>query len=128
MLCNKYQLRQGIKEYIRKDIIGVYIMTILEAWNLQGSIKGVSKLTGYSNDKIIKELSTLGIVINDTHKDIMELYNKDLSVIEIANRLKISPKVVRRYLPRVRPEYNVNPSKNALAIKKYRQKKQSVDM
>ena len=99
-------------------------MTILEAWNTQGSIKGVVKLTGFSNDKVIKELSTMGIIINNTHREIIEHYNNGLSVEEIADRLKLSTKVIGRYLPRTRPLYNVNPSENALRIKECRRRKE----
>lgn len=99
------------------------ILTILEAWNREGTIKGTARQSGTSVDKVSKELSSLGVIINDTHKEIMELYKQKMPIDEISNKLKISPRVVARYLPRVRPEYNVDQSENALKIKKCREKK-----
>lgn len=95
-------------------------MTILEAWNANGTIKSTAKETGGSWQRVVKELSTAGVIINQTHQDIIDLYNKQVSAEQIAKTLDMSVKTVKSYLPRVRPEYNVNPSKNALAIKKHR--------
>ncbi len=93
---------------------------ILDLYNEFGSIKAVSKKTRYSWNRVVKSLSSSGVVINPTHALILQYHEKGLSSLEIANQMEISVKTVQAYLPRVRPVYGENLSKNALKIKKWR--------
>lgn len=85
-----------------------------------GSIKAVSKRTRYSWNRIVKSLSTSGVIINPTHALILQYHEKGLTPLQIANQMEISVKTVQAYLPRVRPVYREDLSKNALKIKKWR--------
>lgn len=95
---------------------------ILELYDELGSIKAVSKRTRYSWNRIVKSLSTSGVVINQTHALIIEYHEKGLTPLQIANQMEISVKTVQAYLPRVRPVYGEDLSKNALKIKRWRGK------
>ena len=95
---------------------------ILELYDEFGSIKAVSKRTRCSWNRVVKSLSTSGVVINPTHALILQYYEKGLSPSEIANQMEINVKTVQAYLPRVRPVYGGNLSKNALKIKRWRGK------
>lgn len=96
---------------------------ILLAWEETLSIKSVEAKTGISWNKIVKTLSSEGIIINDTHKKILEHYKDNKTPEQISNLMKISIKTVKSYLPRVRPIYNENLSVNALRIIKCRKQK-----
>ena len=89
------------------------------------TIGGVSRRTGYSWNRIAKALSTHGIIINDTHKKILSLYNSGIGVNEIAKQMHLHTKSVQSYLPRMRPIYGQALSKNAQNIKKCRLKKKN---
>lgn len=98
---------------------------ILDAYKLKKSIKATAAQTGYSWNRIVKSLSSNGIILNDTHQKIIDLYNRKVPVYDIASQLKISIKTVESYLPRMRPIYNENPSTNAMRIKKCRDGKKA---
>ena len=87
-----------------------------------GSVKAVSRQTGYSWNRIVKSLSSNGIVINPTHALILDYHERGLTPLQIANQMEISVKTVQAYLPRVRPVYGEDLSKNALKIKRWRGK------
>lgn len=95
---------------------------IKELYDELGSVKAVSKRTRYSWNRIVKSLSTSGVVINPTHALILQYYEKGLTPLQIANQMNISVKTVQAYLPRARPVYGENLSKNALKIKRWRGK------
>ena len=95
---------------------------ILRTWNENKSIKAVSKSLNISYQKVLKSLSSNGIIINNTHQKIMDYQNQGKSIQEISEIMKMNIKVIQSYLPRVRPIYNVNQSQNALRIQKFRQK------
>lgn len=95
---------------------------ILELYDELGSIKAVSKRIRCSWNRIVKSLSTSGVIINQTHALIIEYHGKGLTPFQIANQMEISVKTVQAYLPRVRPVYGENLSKNALKIKRWRGK------
>lgn len=95
---------------------------IKELYDELGSIKAVSKRIRCSWNRIVKSLSTSGVVINPTHALILQYYEKGLTPLQIANQMNISVKTVQAYLPRVRPVYGENLSKNALKIKRWRGK------
>ena len=98
---------------------------IKQCFEKTGSVKGASKETGYSWNKIVKSLSSNGVTINYTHYQIMQLHEKGLSVDQIAKQVGVNVKTVQAYLPRVRPVYAEDRSKNALAIKKWRERKKA---
>lgn len=95
---------------------------ILELYDELGSIKAVSKRIRCSWNRVVKSLSSSGVVINPTHALILQYHEKGLSLLEIANQMEISVKTVQAYLPRVRPVYGEDLSKNALKIKRWRGK------
>lgn len=95
---------------------------IKELYDELGSVKAVSERTGCSWNRVVKSLSTSGVVINQTHALILNYYEKGLSPSEIANQMEINVKTAQAYLPRVRPVYGENLSKNALKIKRWRGK------
>lgn len=98
---------------------------IRECFEKTGSVKATSKETGYSWNKVVKSLSSNGITINYTHDQIMQLHEKGLSVGQIAKQVGVNAKTVQSYLPRVRPVYMEDRSKNALAIKRCRERKKA---
>lgn len=98
---------------------------ILSVYADRKSIKGVKKIVGVSDHRIRKVLTANGIIINVTHKKILEMHSKGIPIADIANTLRISESVVQSYLPPVRPIYKINPSVNALRIKKCREKKKN---
>lgn len=95
---------------------------IVEAYNTTLSVKAVSKETGYSWQKIVKALSSEGIIVNDLHYQISRLHDNGKSVEQIAKELEVSESTVQAYLPRVRPIYNEHLSQNAQRIKKCRER------
>lgn len=95
---------------------------ILDSWNRNGTIRSVVKDTGYSWFKIVKSLSSSGIIVNDNHAQILDYHNKGKSVGEISSLLNLNERTVNAYLPRVRPVYGENQSANALRIIKCRSK------
>lgn len=99
---------------------------IANIFNQEKTVRGVARRTGYSWNKIIKSLSTNGIIINDTHRKILSLYNAGMGREEIANQVHMSVRSVQCYLPRVRPVYGETISENAKRIKKCRLKKKDI--
>ena len=97
---------------------------ILSAYEEIQTITGIKKKTGYSWQRIAKTLSTEGIVVNETQRIILKLYEKGLSADEIATATGYAKSTVDSYFPRCRPIYNENLSRNALRIKRCRSKKQ----
>lgn len=86
------------------------------------SIRAVSRETGYSWQRVVKILASNEIIINDTHRLILKLYNKGVSSEEIAKQIGCNIRTVNAYLPKKRPYYGINPSENAKRIKKHRDK------
>lgn len=94
---------------------------ILSSWNSHKTLGGVAQELRISWGRVAKALSSAGVIINDTHAKILELYAEKKSVNEIAASLKLNPKVVQAYLPRIRPAYGKpNRTTNALRIAKHR--------
>ena len=96
---------------------------IIEAFKEMQTVTGTHRKTGYNWQQIAKVLSTHSIVANNTQALILKLYDKGKNVKEISKLTGYAESTVVAYLPRVRPVYNENPSKNAQRIKKYRQRK-----
>lgn len=98
---------------------------ILNAYKIRPTITGVKKITGYSWQKIAKTLSSEGIIANDNQALILDLHGKGMSIAEISKAVGCKEETIMAYLPRVRPAYNENQSKNALCIKKCRLKRKN---
>lgn len=96
---------------------------ILNAFNDTGSVKGTVEKTGYSWNRVVKSLSSSGIVINDTHEIILDLCESGMTPDQIAKQLGINIKTVQAYLPRTRPVYGENRSKNATRINEWRNRR-----
>lgn len=99
------------------------IEEILSVYNRTQSVKAVTKETGCGWQRVVKILSSNGIILNDTHGLILKLQEEGKSIEEISRQVGYSVKTVQAYIPAVRPFYNVNPSENAQKIKKYRERK-----
>lgn len=102
-----------------------YICTeqhIISAWYLHHSVNRIAKDYNISWNRVVKTLSSNGIVCNETHRLILDLYNKGFDAKLIAKLLPISEKTVEAYLPRSRPVYGENLSRNAINIRKCRNK------
>lgn len=88
---------------------------VLKAFDRTQSVKATAKETGCSWNRVVKILSSNGIIINDTHKLILRLKKEGKTVSEIAKETGHSEKTVSAYLPAKRPDYNTNLSVNANA-------------
>lgn len=99
---------------------------IKDVFMQEKTIIGTVRRTGYSWNKIVKSLSSNGIIINKTHRKILEMYYSGIEVQDIARELHISIECVQSYLPRVRPVYGLTLSANAKRIKKCRAKKRNI--
>lgn len=95
--------------------------TILSTYN-SGiySIKGIAQCTGYSHHKVSKTLSDNGIILTENQEIILKLFDDGKNIDEIIKITGLSRKTVYKYLPRVKPPYMENRSKNALRIEKCR--------
>lgn len=96
---------------------------ILSVYKKTQSIRATAKEVGCGWQKVVKTLSSNGIIISDTHKKILEMYRDGKTIETIAHKTGYSIKSVQAYIPYTRPYYNVNPSENAKRIKKCREKK-----
>lgn len=90
-----------------------------------GSLKRVTQELGISFQRARKLLTAKGIIINETHEKILNLYSKGKTPKEIADELKLSINTIRSYLPPVRPLYKINQSTNALRIATWRKNKKN---
>lgn len=93
---------------------------ILKSFGKTGSIRETAQEVGCSWNRVVKSLSSSGIVINDTHSMILRLLDAGMSAQDIAHQLSLNVKTVEAYLPRVRPVYGENRSKNAIKINEWR--------
>lgn len=98
---------------------------ILKAFNKYGSVKGAVEETGCSWNRVVKSLSSSGIIINETHGMILDMHDTGMTAQEIARQLSLNVKTVQAYLPRTRPMYGENRSKNAIKIKEWRDKRKT---
>ena len=98
---------------------------ILEAYKECQTITGIHKITGYHWQRIAKTLSTAEIIVNSTQALILDLYEKGKTIDEISKSTGFARSTVFSYLPRSRPAYMENRSKNALKIEKCRKNKNS---
>ena len=88
------------------------------------SLKATAIQFGIGWQKVRKILINEGIYTSETSKKIQEMYNSGMHLEEISEKMGISKSAVDSYLPYLKTEYNkLNPSKNALLIRKCRSKK-----
>ena len=83
---------------------------ILELYDELGSIKAVSKRIRCSWNRVVKSLSSSGVVINPTHALILQYHEKGLSPLEIANQMAS----MHSYADEI--EDHVTQLKNALSV------------
>lgn len=96
---------------------------IIRWYNAVGSVNQTADICECSQHRVIKTLSSNGIIINKTHEKILDLHNQGLSAQEIAVLLERNVKTVQAYLPRVRKcIYGECSSRNARNIKRHREK------
>lgn len=69
------------------------------------NVSAVARRFGLDPQRVIKILSSEGIVINMRHKRILDLRAAGSSVEDIAKWLHISPRTVQKYLPAEKPYY-----------------------
>lgn len=101
--------------YIDKEIADAYKRT--------GFVNRTVEMTGYSWNRVVKSLSSSGIIINDTNRRILDLRESGMDTAEIAKQLGLNHKTVESYIPRTRPVYGENRSKNAENIRRWRLEK-----
>lgn len=95
---------------------------ILVTYKKLGSVKATKIECGVSEHRIRKILTAKGIVINDTHAYILNLYGQGKTADQISETVGLSKSVVQSYLPPKRPLYRIEQSPNALKIAKWRDK------
>ena len=81
------------------NILELELNKAVESYNRHRNIKKVSNELGYSESKIRKLLVTAGVNFSPKHFIIKELFDDGYTVKEIAEKLKISKKVVNDYVP-----------------------------
>lgn len=96
---------------------------IYDTFRSTGSVRETAKEIGCSWNKVVKSLASSGVVINDTHGMILDMHDTGMSAQEIARQLSLNVKTVQAYLPRIRPVYGENRSKDAKRIKEWRDRK-----
>lgn len=96
---------------------------IYDTFRSTGSVRETAKEIGCSWNRVVKSLASSGVIISDTHVMILDMHDAGMSVHEIARQLSLNTKTVQAYLPRVRPVYGENRSKDAKRIKEWRDRK-----
>lgn len=88
-----------------------------------GSIKQTAAELGFGCGKVRKALITTGAYTSDLSVIIADLRENGLSNKQIAEKLHVSSSTVDAHSPYTKGSYyDVNPTKNALAIRKHRRK------
>jgi hypothetical protein len=95
---------------------------IINTFDKTDSIKETAKQNHCSNHRVIKILSSNGIIINDIHGTILSLHEHGMDAEKISKQIGYNVKTVKAYLPATRPCYKVNQSENAKRIEKSRNK------
>lgn len=99
---------------------------IVKAYDSLQSIKEVALKYNMSVAKVRKILISEGIYENETSRQVQKLHEAGKSADEIAVTLEISMSCVNMYLPYTKGAYgSAAPTKNALAIRKHRERKNS---
>lgn len=99
------------------------IEKITACYNSCGSIKQTSEQLGFGCGKVRKALITSGAYISDLSVVIADLRDKGMTNKQISEKLHVSLSTVDAHSPYTKGTYyDVNPTKNALAIRKHRRK------
>ena len=96
---------------------------IYDAFRSTGSVRETAKEIGCSWNRVVKSLASSGVIISDTHVMILKMHDAGMGAQEISKQLSLNVKTVQAYLPRTRPAYGENRSKNAERIKEWRDRK-----
>ena len=96
---------------------------IYDAFQSTGSVRETAREVVCSWNKVVKSLASSGVVISDTHGMILDMHDTGMSAQEIARQLSLNVKTVQAYLPRTRPVYGENRSKNATRINEWRNRR-----
>jgi transposase len=96
---------------------------ILKTFEETNSIKATAKENHCSWNRVVKILSSNGIVVNNTHEIILSLNEKGMSIDEISKQTGYNKKTIQAYLPASRPIYRVDISENAKRIQACRDRK-----
>ena len=97
---------------------------VVSAYNRLGSIKDVAAELETSTVKVRRILITLGLWSSSTSVKIGNLYEKGLSVKEIAARLYMSEKNVQAYIPYSKGTYGKE-TYDAVMSRDYRERQQN---
>ena len=96
---------------------------IYDTFRSTGSVRETAKEIGCSWNRVVKSLASSGVIISDTHVMILDMHDAGMSAQEIARHLNLNVKTVQAYLPRTRPVYGENRSKNATRINEWRNRR-----
>ena len=66
---------------------------ILESYGNTQSIKATAKEAGCSQNRVVKILSSNGVIVNDIHSTIMGLYEKGMNAQEISKQIRAKRKM-----------------------------------
>ena len=67
---------------------------ILESFRQNNSVRQIVKETGFSWNKVVKSLSSNNIIINETHRLILELWAAGNDIKYISKQVGVSEKTV----------------------------------
>ncbi len=98
---------------------------ILEVYEETQSVNATLKECKCSWNRVVKILSSNGVIVNDIHSTIMGLHEKGLNAKEISEQTGYNIKTVQAYLPAVRPIYKYHQSENARKIAQIRAKRKN---
>lgn len=99
---------------------------IIEDYKVTGSVKRTAENLGTTLVRAQRVLITEGLWSSDTSDEIWRLYQKGLTVKEIAKQLFVTEKTVQAYLPYTKGYYSdTQKSDEALRSSDYRSRKQS---
>lgn len=111
-----------------KNIKEIDIDGIVEAYQSGMMIKEISEFNDIEFHKVVKILVTIGVFSNDTYDRIVEMRECGKNENEIMDALCIKQKTLNMYTPYKKGIYNLqDASKNALKIRRFRDRKQKYD-
>jgi DNA-binding CsgD family transcriptional regulator len=100
---------------------------IVNTFKETNSVRKTARDNYCSWNRVVKILSTNGVIVNNTHEIILQLYGKGMNAEKIAKQTGYNIKTVKAYLPSTRPYYGVDQSANAKRIAKCRERKRETD-
>lgn len=72
---------------------------ICQEYNETKSVKKVAERLNIPKSRVVKVLSTEGYILNYKHGQIMEMHQNDEPVEKIAEKVHLSVRTVKEYLP-----------------------------